>query len=173
MKTILEERTVIIAYIRSKRLSVFATSQVTCLETSKQTSIEQLLDLDYFTLVRTANLPQILYSSLLVLGDDVTSLGGEVVSWWPAGWWRNSLVERCSERLHSGQPGHALVRLNITPICLDITQVSLNNTPVTLFTCYVSKVEVVTSLKSLFPAVCILPSVCIMQIDFYLLSAVC
>ena len=60
-----------------------------CLQTSKQTSFEQLIDVDYFTLVRTTSLPRLPYSSLLLFGGEVTSLGGEVASWWRVGWWRN------------------------------------------------------------------------------------
>ena len=50
-----------------------------CIQTSKQTSFEQLIDLDYFTLVRTCSLPRLLYSRLLLFSGKVTSLGGELV----------------------------------------------------------------------------------------------
>ena len=35
---------------------------VICIKTSKQTSFEQLIDLDYFTLVQTSNSPELIFS---------------------------------------------------------------------------------------------------------------
>ena len=76
---------------------------VICIQTSTQTSFEQLFHLDYFTLVRTANLPRLLYLAASWLRDGflvtcwwwrIWFLGGEMVSWWRVGWWRNSLVAR-------------------------------------------------------------------------------
>ena len=40
-------------------------------------SFEQLIQLGYFT---------------LVFGGEVTSLGGEPVSWWRVGWWRDDQI---------------------------------------------------------------------------------
>ena len=65
----------------------------------------------------------------------------------------------------------ALVRLNITPVSLDITKVSQNNSPVAMFMVIGLKGgnKEIIQLKNLCSAVCILHSVCTMQTNFYLL----
>ena len=57
---------------------------VICIQTSKQTLFDQLFHLDYFTLVRTANSPRLLYleASLLVASWLVVKLpGGEMTGY--------------------------------------------------------------------------------------------
>ena len=54
---------------------------VICIQTSTQTSFEQLFHLDYFTLVRTANLPRLLYLAASWLRD-----GFLVTCWLVARW---------------------------------------------------------------------------------------
>ena len=93
-------------FIKSRHLQ-----HVICIQTSKRTSSEQLFHLDYFTLVRTANSPRLLYlaASWLVarwfLGGVL--VGGEMVSWWRVGWWRNSLVARWPDTVTRDQDNKA------------------------------------------------------------------
>ena len=73
------------------------TSPTTCnLHAYRQASelrLNSFFHLDYFTFVRTANSPRLLYlaASRLVAW---WFLGGELVSRWRVGWWWNSLVAR-------------------------------------------------------------------------------
>ena len=55
---------------------------VICIQTSKLTSFEQLSHLDYFTLIRTANSPRLLYVAVSWL----------VARWFLGGWWQDDRI---------------------------------------------------------------------------------
>jgi len=44
-----------------------------------------------------------------ILGDEETLLGGELVSWWKARWWQNSLVAKSPDTISSDHLYHAPV----------------------------------------------------------------
>ena len=89
-----------------------------CIQTSKRTSFEQLFHLDYFTSVRTANSPRLLYlaASWLVAW---WFLCGEMVSRW-----RNSLVARWPDAVTRDRDNKAHTHTHTIHIYLPFTRKS-------------------------------------------------